>query len=123
VGERYVIRGVTIDPKTHKRKSLFRIGETIQITPMVNDITALQAYGEVRLSLPLAIDNLSFGVDEQKHYLDNAPHGFDKHYQQTTICINYSFGGPRSTRGKNPKGRAEKLKPAQDKTTARPDGI
>jgi hypothetical protein len=60
---------------------------------MVNDLTALQAYGDVKLSLPLAVDNLSLSVDEQEHYFGNAPHGFDKHYQQTTISISYSFGG------------------------------
>ena len=91
-GESYQLRRTRFDSNGKRKGTLFRISETAQITPMLNDASAIQAYADVKLSLPLAIESLTFSVDEQEHYFGNAPHGFDKHYQQTTVSISYSFG-------------------------------
>ena len=91
-GEEYQVRRSKLDSNGKRKGTLFRISETAQVIPMVNEVSALQAYADVKLSLPLAIEAFTFSVDEQEHYFGNAPHGFDKHYQQTTVSISYSFG-------------------------------
>jgi hypothetical protein len=91
-GEEYTVLRRKFDANGKKPHTLFRISQTAQVIPMVNHIGATQVYADVRLSLPLAVENLGFSVEEQEHYFGNAPHGFDKHYQQTTVSISYSFG-------------------------------
>jgi hypothetical protein len=80
------LAGIRFDLQGRYTKGRFSIGAELEPVPMLNDVHAFQGFGKIGPSYKL---NPWFcvGLNEEEHYLGNAPLGFRKNYLASTLSL------------------------------------
>jgi hypothetical protein len=80
------LAGMRIDLQARYNKGRFSIGGDLEPVPMFNDGHAFQAFGRVGPNYKLN-PWVCLGLNEEEHYLGNAPPGFRKNYLASTLSL------------------------------------
>jgi len=80
------LAGIRMDLQARYNKGRFSIGGEIEPVPMFNDGHAFQAFAKLGPSYTLN-PWVCLGLNEEEHYLDNAPTGFRKNYVASTLTL------------------------------------
>jgi hypothetical protein len=82
------LAGMRMDLQAHYAKGRFSIGGELELepVPMFNDGNGFQAFGKVGPSYKLN-PWVCLGLNEEEHYLGNAPNGFRENYLASTLNL------------------------------------
>jgi len=80
------LAGMRIDLQARYNKGRFSIGGELEPVPMFNNGHAFQAFGKVGPNYKLN-PWVCLGLNEEEHYLGNAPTGFRKNYLASTLSV------------------------------------
>ena len=71
-------------------KTLFRIDQSLWVTPMFNDARAVQAGGSVSFGIPVW-KTMTIGITEDEYFINNAPKARRKNYLKSALTVTYTF--------------------------------
>jgi hypothetical protein len=80
------LAGIRIDLQAHYNKGQFSIGGEVEPIPMFNDGHAFQAFAKLGPNYKLN-PWVCLGLNEEEHYLGDAPIGFRKSYLASTLAL------------------------------------